>query len=162
MKKLHKDILKILTQDCRTDCKSIAAMLGEDEGSVGKAVAEMENGGIILKYGVVVDEEKIDRDAVQAIIEVKVTPKSAKGFDEIAADVGAFEEVKSLYLTSGGFDLCIVIEGRTLREVAMFVSEKLSRLDSVLSTSTHFILKKYKVDGVSFGGDSQQRLVIQP
>ena len=139
MKKLHSDILQMLAGDGRLSAKDMAAALGEDAAVVRGAVEELEKSGVILKYGVVVDGEKIGKDCVQALIEVRVTPKSEKGFDEIAADIGEFEEVKDLYLMSGAYDLCIIIEGKTLREVALFVSEKLSRFESVLSTATHLI-----------------------
>lgn len=162
MKKLHSKILEILEKDARVKASEIAVMLSESESDVTKAISELEKSGVILKYGVIVDEEKLDKDSVQALIEVKVAPKSEKGFDEIATDIGGFDEVKSLYLMSGAYDLCIIIEGKTLREVALFVSEKLSRFDSVLSTATHFILKKYKIDGASIIDGNLKRLVIQP
>lgn len=162
MKELSLKILEILQHDARVTASEIAVMLSKSQGEVAKAVSELEKSGVILKYGVIVDEEKLDKDSVQALIEVKVAPKSEKGFDEIAADIGKFEEVKSLYLMSGAYDLCIIIEGRTLREVALFVSEKLSRFDAVLSTATHFILKKYKIDGASIADGNLKRLVIQP
>ena len=161
MKKLHSDILQMLAGDGRLSAKDMAAALGEDAAVVRGAVEELEKSGVILKYGVVVDGEKIGKDCVQALIEVRVTPKSEKGFDEIAADIGEFEEVKDLYLMSGAYDLCIIIEGKTLREVALFVSEKLSRFESVLSTATHFILKKYKIDGTSVRDSGNKRLAVQ-
>ena len=161
MKKLHSDILQMLAGDGRLSAKDMAAALGEDAAVVRGAVEELEKSGVILKYGVVVDGEKIGKDCVQALIEVRVTPKSEKGFDEIAADIGEFEEVKDLYLMSGAYDLCIIIEGKTLREVALFVSEKLSRFESVLSTATHFILKKYKIDGASVSDSGNKRLAVQ-
>ena len=161
MKKLHSDILQMLAGDGRLSAKDMAAALGEDAAVVRGAVEELEKSGVILKYGVVVAGEKIGKDCVQALIEVRVTPKSEKGFDEIAADIGEFEEVKDLYLMSGAYDLCIIIEGKTLREVALFVSEKLSRFESVLSTATHFILKKYKIDGASVRDSGNKRLAVQ-
>lgn len=158
----NSDILKILSEDSRTGAEEIALMLNADLKEVKAALADMEKSGVILKYGVVVDEEKSAKESVQALIEVKVTPKSTKGFDEIAADISGFDEVKSLYLMSGSYDLCIIIEGKTLKEVALFVSEKLSCLNSVLSTATHFILKKYKIDGVCVKSCDGKRLVVHP
>lgn len=162
MKKLYEDVLGILSEDSRTSADEIALMLKKSREEVKAAVTDMENSGVILKYGVLVDEEKLQKESVQALIEVRVTPKSTQGFDEIAADISRFDEVKSLYLMSGAYDLCIIIEGKTLKEVALFVSEKLSCLDSVLSTATHFILKKYKLEGVNMRGDTSQRLVVHP
>lgn len=162
MKKIYEDILKVLSEDSRTGADEIALMINRGKDEVKAAVAEMESSGIILKYGVLLDEEKLQKDSVQALIEVKVTPKSTQGFDEIAGDISRFDEVKSLYLMSGSYDLCIIIEGKTLKEVALFVSEKLSVLGSVLSTATHFILKKYKSEGVCMKSVDSERLVVHP
>lgn len=163
MKKLHLDILKILKDDSRTTAARIAVMLGKAEAEIAAAIAAMEENGTLLKYTTVIDEEMLGQDNVQALIEVRVSPMYSHGFDAIAGDLTAFDEVKSLYLMSGGYDLAVFIEGKSLREVAMFVSEKLSVMDKVLSTATHFILKKYKVEGVACcRGSSDKRLVIQP
>ncbi len=162
MDKFETSVLSLIKSDSRMREKDIATALKSDESKVKKALESLEKSGVILGYTAVVDEGKLGKDYVEALIEVKVTPKSAKGFDEIAADIERFDEVKSLYLMSGAYDLCIIIEGKTLREVAMFVSEKLSCLDSVLSTATHFILKKYKIDGMSVEKVENERLVVQP
>lgn len=162
MKKLETGIVNLLKSDARMSIDDIALFLKADKEDVKSALQELEKRRIILGYRAIVDEEKIDKDYVEALIEVKVTPKSNKGFDEIAAEIERFDEVRSLYLMSGAYDLCIIINGRTLKEVAMFVSEKLSCLDDVLSTATHFILKKYKIDGIDMRDTGSQRLVVQP
>lgn len=163
MNKLKNDIIRILNEDARITPAQMAAMLGRDEATVKTAVHELEADGVIIRYLPVLDEEKLGKETVQAFIEVKVSPMYARGFDAIAAELCAFDEVKSLYLMSGGFDLAIIIEGRTLKEVAMFVSEKLSLMDKVLSTATHFILKKYKTEGVTLSDAAEgKRLVVQP
>ena len=163
MNKLKNDIIGILSEDARITPAQMAAMLGRDESEVRAAVEDLESSGVIIRYLPVFDESKMGKETVQAFIEVKVSPMYSRGFDAIAAELCAFDEVKSLYLMSGGFDLAIIIEGRTLKEVAMFVSEKLSLMDKVISTATHFILKKYKTAGVRLcePADSK-RLVVQP
>ena len=114
----------------------------------------------MVKYTAIINDEKLDKDLVEAFIEVKVSPQHNRGFDAIAEDIYQFEEVKSLYLMSGAYDLAVIVEGKTLKEVAMFVSEKLSSLDKVISTATHFILKKYKDAGVLLNGRNNKRLPI--
>lgn len=162
MNKLYHDILTILRDDGRIGCDKIAVMLNKKTSEVEAAVAEMEKTGVIAKYTVIVNEEKLGAEGVQALIEVKVSPQFSHGFDSIAQDIYQFEEVKSVYLMSGAYDLAVFIEGRTLREVALFVSEKLSVMDKVLSTATHFILKKYKSEGVLLNGGQLQRLAVNP
>lgn len=147
MNKLESDILKILQEDCRVSPAELAVMLGREEAEVSAAVAEMERRGVIVKYTAIVNNEALEDELVQALIEVKVSPQKTSGFDAIAAEIYGFAEVKSCYLMSGGYDLAVFIEGRTLRDVARFVSERLSTLDEVQSTATHFILKKYKIEG---------------
>ena len=163
MEKLNKDIIKIISEDCRYSTSKIAVMLGENEETISTAIEQMENDGIIVKYAAIIDEEKISTGSVQALIEVKVAPQKNKGFDSIADEIYELPEVKTLYLMSGGFDLAVFVEGKTLRDVARFVSERLSTLDSVLSTATHFILKKYKIEGaVTKSEDSSKRLAVHP
>ncbi|MDR2201541.1 MAG: Lrp/AsnC family transcriptional regulator [Clostridiales bacterium] len=160
---MNRRILSILKEDARTPHSRIAVMLGADEKDVSAAVGAMEREGIIVKYSALVNEEKTDAARVEALIEVKVSPMHTKGFDSIAEDVYQFDEVKSVYLMSGAYDLCVFIEGGSLREVASFVSEKLSVMDKVLSTATHFVLKKYKTDGVILEkSGAAQRLSVQP
>lgn len=162
MTKLKSDIIRILTEDARIQPSRIASMLKVDVGQVETAIAELEKDGIIIKYVTVLNEEKLGKETVQALIEVKVSPMYTQGFDAIATELSAFPEVKSLYLMSGGFDLTIIVEGDSLKQVAMFVSEKLSPMDKVLSTATHFILKKYKTEGVQLTDGNPPRMVVHP
>ena len=144
---LEKDILGILTEDARMSAKKIAAMLSVDEEKVRSCISDMEKSGLLVKYTAIVNSEKADDALVEALIEVKVTPKKKEGFDGIAKQIAAFPEVKAVYLMSGAYDLAVFIEDRTLQQVARFVSERISTFDGVLSTATHFILKKYKIEG---------------
>ncbi|HHW89544.1 MAG TPA: Lrp/AsnC family transcriptional regulator [Clostridiales bacterium] len=160
MTKLEREILKILTDDARHAPKEIAVMLGVEEQKVKHTIKELETKGIIVKYTTVINEEKMGKDLVEAFIEVKVSPQHNRGFDAIAEEIYQFEEVKSLYLMSGAYDLAVIVEGKTLKEVAMFVSQKLSTLERVISTATHFILKKYKDGGVLLNGRLNKRLPV--
>ena len=164
MEQLQTDILNILQEDCRYTPAKIAVMLRRTENEIVSAIEEMEKQWVIVKYTAIVNGERLADEIVQALIEVRVTPQKNNGFDAIAEEVYRFEEVKSCYLMSGGFDLAVFIEGKSLREVARFVTERLSTLDEVLSTSTHFILKKYKIEGtVADTADTEgQRLSVQP
>ena len=161
MEKLYNDILGILNQDSRFGADKIAAMLGKDKNTVAAAIEKMEKSGVIVKYNTLVNTDKLEDDRVQAWIEVRVTPQKNLGFDSIAEQIYQFDEVRDLYLMSGGFDLAVLVEGKTLREVAMFVSEKLSVIDTVTGTATHFVLKTYKQGGVLVNGkESQKRVTI--
>ena len=159
---LEKDILNILTEDARIPAKKIAAMLSVDEETVKAAVSNMEKSGILVKYTAIVNSEKAEDELVEALIEVKVTPKKKEGFDGIAKQIASFPEVKAVYLMSGAYDLAVFIEDKTLQQVSRFVSERISTFDGVLSTATHFILKKYKIEGVfTEKEDNDPRLSIQ-
>lgn len=163
MDKLKWNILDLLKEDARRSVELLATMLGEDRAAVETAIAELEADKVIVKYATVVNWGKVDDDKVTALIEVQITPERGHGFDAIAERIYLFPEVKSVYLMSGAYDLLVEIEGKTLKEVASFVSSKLSSLDRVLSTKTHFILKKYKQDGVIFEDhEDDQRLLISP
>lgn len=162
MKKLNHQILELLKSDARYPLKDIAKMLGESVDTVEKAVASMESDGTIVKYTIVIDGDKADKETVNALIEVKVSPLKETGFDDIARYIYQFDEVKNVYLMSGAYDLAVFIEGESLKEVARFVSEKLSAIDKVLSTATHFILKKYKVEGIILDKPAGKRLAVQP
>ena len=162
MTKLYQDILALLKEDARMPISDLVAMLGADEEKVKDAIADMEKQGVIAKYTIIVNDEKCEKEGVEALIEVKVSPVREKGFDEIAQYIYQFDEVKSVYLMSGAYDLAVFVEGRTLRDAARFVSEKLSGIDKVLSTATHFILKKYKVEGIVLDRSKEKRLVVQP
>jgi len=159
MEKLYNDILNVLNQDSRFTADKIAAMLGKDKNTVAAAIEKMEKSGVIVKYNTLVNTDKLEDDRVQAWIEVRVTPQKNFGFDSIAEQIYQFNEVRDLYLMSGGFDLAVLIEGKSLREVAMFVSEKLSTMDTVTGTSTHFVLKKYKQGGVLVGDKQGQKRI---
>ena len=138
-------------------------MLGISEEEVIAKIKKLEDDNIILKYTAIINEEKWENDKVKAFIEVKVTPERERGFDSIAERIYKFPQVSSLYLMSGGFDLLIVVEGDSLKEVAMFVSEKLSTLECVVGTSTHFLLKKYKEKGVIMAGEEEdKRMSVSP
>ena len=132
-------------------------MLGVDEASVVKELATMENERIICGYHTLIDWDKAGIEKVTAMIEVRVTPQRGMGFDKIAERIYNYPEVNSVYLISGGFDLMVTLEGKTLREVSQFVTDKLSTLDQVLSTKTNFILKKYKDHGTVMTGPAKKR-----
>lgn len=162
MTALEKEILNILTEDARISVGKIAAMLSVDEAQVKSCIADMEKSGVLVKYTAIVNSEKAEDALVEALIEVKVTPKKKEGFDGIAKQIAAFPEVKAVYLMSGAYDLAVFIEDKTLQQVSRFVSERISTFDGVLSTATHFILKKYKIEGVlTEREDEDYRLSIQ-
>ena len=162
MTAFEKDILGVLEQDARIPAKKIAVMLDADEEKVKTAIRAMEEKGVIVKYTAIVNDEETEGSIVSALIEVKVTPKKKEGFDGIAKQISAFPEVKSVYLMSGAYDLAVFIEDRTLQQVSRFVSERISTFDGVLLTATHFILKKYKIEGVSTQKENaDNRVMIQ-
>ncbi len=143
-------ILKMLEGDARLTPEQIAVMTEQDTGDIKKAIQEYEEKGIIVAYQTLIDWDKTDREYVSAVIELKITPQRDRGFDRIAEKIYNYTEVKSLYLMSGGYDLQVIIEGKTLREVAQFVAAKLAPIDGVISTATHFVLRKYKDHGVVY------------
>lgn len=138
------EILGLLQSDSRLTAAQIAAMLGMEEDSVRAAIAEYEQNKVILGYKTLVDWDKTDEESVTALIEVRVMPQRGEGFDRIAERIYQYEEVESLYLMSGAYDLCVILSGKTLKEVANFVSAHLATIEGVTGTATHFILKKYK------------------
>ncbi len=146
-----KEILSLLENDARLSAEQIAVMLGKETGDVKTMLEKCEADGVILGYHTLVDWDKTDREYVTAFIEVKITPQRDRGFDKIAERIYKYPEVRSLYLMSGGYDLACIIEGRTMKEVAYFVAQKLAPLEDVIATATHFVLRKYKADGVVFG-----------
>lgn len=148
---MREELLAVLEKNSRIDVKELAVILGVEEIDVVNEMAAMEAEGIICGYHTLINWEKTSIDKVSALIEVRVTPQRGQGFDKIAERIYQYSEVRSVYLMSGGYDLMIILEGKTLREVASFVSDKLSTLDTVLSTATHFILKKYKDHGTVYG-----------
>ena len=156
---MREKILAIIEKNSRIDLKDLAALLGESEA----AVAKMEKENIICGYHTMINWDNTGDEKVIALIEVKVTPQRGMGFDKIAERIYQYSEVTSVYLMSGAFDFTVIIEGKTMREVAQFVSEKLSPMDSVLSTATHFVLKKYKDHGTVMCGKAEdERMMITP
>ena len=152
MKTLEKEILDILSEDARFTPKQIAAMLGAEESEIKAAVHSMEERGLLVKYTAIINSELADRTQVEALIEVKVTPKKGEGFDWMAKQIAAYPEVKGVYLMSGGYDLHVQVVGKTFKDVALFVSHRLAPLDGVVSTATHFVLSRYKDRGVIICG----------
>ena len=162
MTTLEKDVLAILTDDARIAPKKIAVMLSTDEESVKACIAGLEKSGVLVKYTAIVNSEKAEDTLVEALIEVKVTPKKKEGFDGIAKQIASFAEVKSVYLMSGAYDLAVFVEDKTLQQVSRFVSERISTFDGVISTATHFLLKKYKIEGVQTEAENADyRLSVQ-
>ena len=160
---LEMHILEILSDDARIAADKIAVMTGATLEDVQKAIAHLEHERVIVKYPAMINWENTDREMVQAVIEVNVQPQRDRGFDAIAARIYRFEEVKSLYLMSGAYDLMVMLEARTLKELAHFVHSKLSVIDGVTGTATHFMLKTYKYGGVIFeDGAPDRRLAVSP
>ncbi|MGN1014250.1 MAG: Lrp/AsnC family transcriptional regulator [Butyricicoccus sp.] len=143
-------ILQLLEQDARLTPKRIAEILDMSEEDVVRKIQSYENSNVILGYKTMIDWEKTPKETVTALIEVRVSPQKGMGFDELARRINNYPQVQSLYLMSGGFDFTVVISGRSLLEVSRFVSENLSTMENVISTSTHFVLKKYKDAGVDY------------
>ena len=144
---MREKILAIIEKNSRLTTKDIADILGENEERVKAEIESMEQEGIICGYHTLINWDKTADERVDALIEVKVTPQRGQGFDSIAQRIYQYDEVDAVYLMSGAFDFTVMIKGRTMKEVALFVSEKLSPMDSVLSTATHFVLRKYKDHG---------------
>lgn len=156
-------LLQLLRSKARYSHEQLAELLSVSPDQVNVRIAAWEKDGTILGYQAVVDPERADGDSVSAFIEVKVTPERGGGFDRLAMRIARFDQVVSCYLASGGYDLMVVVEGSDLREVARFVSEKLSTLDGVLSTATHFRLKTYKENGFLFDQEARaERLAVSP
>ncbi len=146
-----KNLLKLLEDDARLSADQIAVMLDKETGDIKKLISDYEKDGVILGYKAIIDWDKTEREYVSAMIELKVTPQRDKGFGAIAKKITNFPEVQSVYLMSGSFDIMVLIEGRTMKEVALFVAEKLAPMESITSTATHFVLRKYKDKGVFYG-----------
>ncbi len=148
-------LLKLLDTNARLSNAELAVMTGSTEEAVTKQIAAWEKDGVIRAYKALVDWDRTDREYVTAIIELRVTPKRDAGFEAIAQTIAAWEEVESIYLMSGGYDFSIVVTGRTFKEVAMFVANRLSTLDSVVSTATHFVLRRYKEKNVMYAAEEK-------
>lgn len=144
------EILEILEKNARASVEEIALMLNKSVEEVRETIKKLEEENVIVGYNTLINWEKSSKETVTALIEVKVTPQRGQGFDKVAERIYRYPQVKACYLMSGGFDLTVIIEGKDMKEVALFVAEKLAPLESVLSTATHFVLKKYKDDGLIF------------
>lgn len=160
---LRKQILSYLEKNSKMDLREIAILLGTEPDVVENEIRKMEEEKIICGYHTMIDWDKTSSEMVTALIEVRVTPQRGQGFDSIAERIYKYPEVRSVYLISGGYDLMVILEGKTLKEVSQFVTDKLSTLDSVLSTATHFILKKYKDHGTIFDQKiKDERMLVTP
>ena len=160
---MREQILTLLERNSRMTAEEIAVLLGSSREMVEEEIRKMEEQRIICGYNTLINWEQADADKVTGLIEVRVSPQRGKGFDHIAERIYNYPEVKSVYLISGGYDLLVILEGKSLKEIASFVHSKLSTMESVLSTATHFILKKYKDDGIIFDqGKDDQRQSITP
>ena len=156
-------LIKLLRQNSSLSPATMGAMLCQSEAEVRTAIAQMEKDGILLGYRAIINEEKLGQERVRAVIEVKITPERGGGFDKLAGRISKYEEVRSCHLMSGGYDLMVEVEGSNLREVATFVSEKLSTIQGVLSTATHFVLRAYKEQGVLMRREAtDERLSVTP
>ena len=160
---IRKEILYYIEKNSRANLGELAVLLGTDEVTVANEIAEMEKDKVICGYHTLIDWDKAGVELVTALIEVRMTPQRSQGFDKIAERICHYPEVHAVYLISGGYDLLVSLEGKTLKEVSQFVSEKLSTLDSVISTATHFILKKYKDHGTILSSKSEsERMLVTP
>ena len=163
MTKLETSLLDLLQEDCRLPLEKLAVMTGASVEVVAEAIDNMEKHHIILRYSPMINWDLTDRERVEAMIEVRVTPQRDMGFDAVARRIYRFDEVKSVYLMSGSYDLLVLVEAHTLKELAAFVAGKLSPLEMVTGTATSFVLKRYKEEGVVFENeDADRRLVITP
>lgn len=163
MTRLETQVLDLLREDCRLPLEKLAVMLGVSTEEVAETIDSLERRRVILHYAPTINWDLTDRERVEAMIQVIVTPQRDMGFDAVARRIYRFEEVKSVYLMSGGYDLLVLVEAKSLKELALFVSSKLSTLEMVTGTQTSFVLKRYKEEGVIFdGSQSDNRLVVSP
>jgi len=150
-----EQILKLIERDVHLTADKIAVMIGKEQDYVQAILDECVQNQTILGQKTIIDWEKTERELVSAIIELKVTPQRGSGFDRISERIYQYDEISSVYLVSGGFDLAVIVEGKTMKEVALFVAEKLAPMEEVINTATHFILKKYKAEGVILNKKSE-------
>ena len=151
-----EEILNILDKEKGNVSRAkIAQMLGMEEKEVADKIEKMEKENVIVGYKTIVNWDKTDKDVVVALIELRITPQRGEGFDKVAERIYKYPQVKSLYLVSGAYDLAVTIEGKSMKEVALFVAQKLAPMDSIISTATHFVLKKYKEEGIVFEDDEK-------
>jgi len=152
------EILKLLSQNAKYTTEDIATMLGVSQGEVSKAIKQLEKENIIRGYKAVIDWEKLDEAYVSAIVELNVVPKAGLGFEEVAEQVMKYTEVESVYLMSGDYDLNVIVKGKTLHDIAWFVQKELATIDSVTSTATHFVMRRYKdMDVQLISGETDDR-----
>ncbi len=160
---MEEKILRLIEKNSRISIKDVAVMLGISEIEAANTIADLEKNNVICGYNTIINWDKTSEEKVTALIEVKVTPQRGLGFDSIAERLYQYEEVTSVYLMSGGFDFTVIVEGKSMKAVAQFVSNKLAPLESVLSTSTHFVLKKYKDYGTVLDApEKDERMLITP
>ena len=151
-----EEILNILDKEKGNVSRAkIAQMLGMEEKEVADKIEKMEKENVIVGYKTIVNWDKTDKDVVVALIDLRITPQRGEGFDKVAERIYKYPQVKSLYLMSGAYDLSVTIEGKSMKEVALFVAQKLAPMDSIISTATHFVLKKYKAEGIVFEDDEK-------
>ncbi len=162
MNKLEKELLALLVENARYSYKQLADIAGVSEKEAETAVRALEERGAIVKYAAIINTEIADETKVQALIEVKVAPQKLKGFDAYAEELYSFKEVQSLYLMSGGFDLAVFVEGTSITDIAKFIAEKLSVINGITGVATHFILKKYKIEGqITRPAEEIERQIVQ-
>lgn len=154
---MKEKIISLLENDARLTPATIAIMLGAEVSAVERAIEELEEGRVIAGYKAVVNTELYNTDTVSALIELKITPQRDKGFDTVAERVRNYPEIRSVYLMSGGFDLALIMEGKTMRDIAYFVADKLATIDGVTATATHFVLQKYKDNGIVFEKEKEDK-----
>ena len=155
---MNMKLLKLLNKDARYSVEDLAVMLGISEEDVASEIDQMDKNGVICGYKPLIDWEKVDESFISAVIEIKVIPKAGLGFEEVAKRVMKYPAVETVYLMSGGYDLLVLVKGKTFNEVAMFVSKELSTIDSVTSTATHFVLRRYKeMDVDLYAGEPDDR-----
>ncbi|HEX3077315.1 MAG TPA: Lrp/AsnC family transcriptional regulator [Lachnospiraceae bacterium] len=160
---MRQKILKVIDKNSKLTCEELASMLGMTKEVVEAEIKAMEEEAVICGYPTLINWDKTESEKVTALIEVKVTPQRGEGFDKIAERIYKFEEVESVYLMSGGFDLTVIIDGKSMKEVANFVSSKLAPMEAVLSTATHFVLKKYKEHGMTMESKKvDERMLVTP
>jgi len=161
---MRKQILALLEKDAKLTAAEIAVYLNQPATEVQAEIEAMERGQIICGYGAFVNWDRTDSEYLTALIEVRVTPSRGEGFNRIAERISRFEEVQAVYLISGAYDLAVILVAKSLKDISFFVSDKLSPMESILSTATHFVLKKYKDHGLLFneGKDGDERMIISP